>query len=116
MAIAVTVTAGMDDFSFKHLSSRNVCMVAGTFAYDSASSTALTISGADLGLSRIDALFVSNKTPCMFGVASVSAAEWTVQPLSAISSVSTTLCVLMATASLVIASTTGIPFFAFGQR
>jgi len=116
MAIAVTRLEGVDDFSINHLASRNICLVSGTFAYDSASSTALTISGADIGLSRIDGLFVSNKSPVIFGVASVSAAEWTVSPFSVMSSVSTTLCTTIATASGVIASVTGVPFLAWGSR
>ena len=114
MAIAVTRLEGVDDFSGKNLASRNVQFVYGTFNYDSASSTALTITATELGLTRIDALFVSSKSGGAFGVASVSVSEWTVAPMTVFASA--TLGTIMASASGVIASVTGIPFLAWGYR
>lgn len=117
--ISITVTAGLDDFSLNHQRGRNLHFVHGVLNYDSASATALTISAAALGLSRIDALFVQPKEAGFFETASVSAAEWTIQPLTVVSSSSatgdTSIGVAVTTASIAF-TCTGVPFMAIGYR
>jgi len=117
--VSITVNAGLDDFTMRNLNSRNVSMVYGVLNYDSASATALTISAANIGLSRIDGLFVQPKEAGFFEVASVSAAEWTIQPLTILASSSSTgdtsIGVAITTASIAF-TCTGVPFFAFGYR
>ena len=120
MAIAVTRLEGIDDFSGKNLASRNVQFVYGTFNYDSASSTALTITATELGLTRIDGLFLNSNPggadlPSAFGVAKVNAYEWTVAPMVVFASA--TLGTIMASSSFsCTGSVTGVPFMAWGYR
>ena len=116
MGISATVPYGLADFSVNSLKANNVSIVPGVVNYDSASSTALTISANDIGLTAIQGLMIGcGDMP--FKVQRVSDAEWTMEPIAAaVGSVSTSVNVIMPTASMVIASQTGIPFLAWGYR
>jgi hypothetical protein len=111
MAISATVPYGLADFSINSLKANNVSLVPGVFNYSSASSTALTVTANDIGLTSIQGLVVTGP----FQVKRVDDTQWTVQGLSVLTS-ATGVQQIIATASGVIASTTGVPFLAWGYR
>jgi hypothetical protein len=99
------------DFTLDNLNSRQMSFVCGTFAYDSASSTALTVTGT--GLRNIMGFTACNKGGMSF---QFTPANNTIQPISVLSSV-TGVCYTVATASGdFTTSVTSIPFMCWGFR
>jgi hypothetical protein len=101
------------DFTLDNLNSRQLQLVHGQFAYDSASSTALTVTQAMVGLSRILG-FVSCGTGDVFF--NFSVANSTIEPVSGVFSSATGFTAFLSTASSAIASITSIPFLCWGFR
>jgi hypothetical protein len=104
------------DFTPANLQSRQLQLVNGYFSYDSASSTAMTITAAYVGLNRLCGFLACPKGNAFFQV--TPGTDFTVQALiQCVASVSTTMgATFTATASVVVASITSIPFLAWGFR
>jgi hypothetical protein len=105
------------DFTPANLQSRQLHLVNGYFSYDSASSTALTITAAYVGLNRLCGFLACPKGNAYFQVS--PGTDFTVQAITSnISSVSVAveLGSLCATASVAVGSITSIPFLAWGYR
>ena len=104
------------DFTPANLQSRQLHLVNGYFSYDSASSTAMTITAAYVGLNRLCGFLACPKDNAFFQV--TPGTDFKVQALTqCVASVSGTMgTTFTATASVVIASITSIPFVAWGFR
>jgi hypothetical protein len=104
------------DFTVNNLASRQLQIVSGYFSYDSASSTAMTITSTYTGLNRLVGFLACPKGGAFFQV--VPGTDFTVKAITTVlSSVSgTTIDTFATTASVVVASITSIPFLAWGYR
>lgn len=104
------------DFTPANLQSRGLQIVNGYFSYDSASSTAMTITSAYTGLNRLMGFVASPKNGAFFQV--TPGTDFKVQAIAqCVSSVSGTMgATFTSTASVVIGSITSIPFLAWGYR
>lgn len=99
------------DFTLDNLNSRQFSIVCGTFAYDSASSTALSVTGT--GLRNVLGFVACNKGGTSFAY---SPATGAIQPISIFSSV-TGVCYSAASGSGdFTTSITSIPFMCWGFR
>ena len=103
------------DFTPANLQSRSLHLVSGYFSYDSASSTAMTITADLTGLNRLLGFIAMPKGNIFWQT--VPGTDFSIQAIqNTVSSISATYDVFMATASSVIGSVTSIPFLAWGYR
>lgn len=101
------------DFSVNNLASRNFCIVSGYFSYDAASSSALTVTTALVGLTDIIGFVAASKGGVMW---SFSPSTDTLQPVAGCYYSATGVCYFTSTASLDVASITSIPFLCWGYK
>ena len=101
------------DFTLDNLNSRQFQIVNGYFSYDSASSTALTVTQALTGLSRILGFVSCGKGDVFF---SFDPSASTIEPVAGVFSSATGATPFLSTASFAIASITSIPFLCWGFR
>ena len=104
------------DFTPANLQSRSLQLVNGYFSYDSASSTAMTITASLVGLNRVLGFLACPKGNAFFQVA--PGTDFTVQAVTTVvSSVSGTMSDgFVASATTAVASITSIPFLCWGFR
>jgi len=114
---AITFSLEIDadtDFSLRNLASKSFKLVHGYFAYDdSASSTAMSVTAAAIGLTSVKGFIAAPKGDVFW--------QWdpgtgAVEPVGAVrTSVTTDIGAIISTASFVVAATiTSVPFLAWG--
>ena len=101
------------DFSVNNLASRNLQIVNGYFTYDSASSSALTVTTAMTGLNKIQGFIAAPKGNVFWDFNPATAV---VRPVAGVFSSATGAAYLTASASFDVASITSIPFLCWGFR
>ncbi len=101
------------DFQVNNLAARQLQLVHGYFDYDAASSSALTVTTALVGLNTLLGFVASSKGGVMW---SFSPATALLQPVAGCYYSATGVCYFTATASLDVASITSIPFLCWGYR
>lgn len=101
------------EFTVDNLSSRQLCIVNGVFTYDAASSSALTVTVAMVGLNDIKGFIASPKGNVFWDYSPATA---TLRPVAGVFSSATGAAYLTASASFDVASITSIPFLCWGFR
>jgi hypothetical protein len=113
MGLSFTIDGHCDtDWSVNNLKAKNFCMYTGYFAYDSVSSTALTIT-TYLGINNVIGFVASPKDKLVF---EFSPANGTIQPMCTVGSTTGLAIPLGCTASYSVDSVTSIPFLCWGFR
>jgi hypothetical protein len=103
------------DFTMDNLNSRQLCIVNGDFDYDAASSSALTVTAALVGLNDIKGFIAAPKGGVFW---QFNPANDTVQPVGAaiLQVTGTGVATFSSSATIDIASITSIPFLCWGFR